>query len=373
MHIAFFIPSFAAGGAQRMVINMANEFAARGHSVDLLVAESSGPFSSRVLPKVNVIDLGATRVLRSLVPLVKYIKARKPNIVLSAMFHINIITIFAKLAAGSIQTKFVLTERNFFSLRTKARTHAREIFFPFLVRVLYRYADQIIAISRGVADDIATVSKVPRERISWIHNPVISSHEHHALDQNIPDPWFDSINAPVIVSSGRLVQQKDHATLLKSFALANQCRNLYLLILGDGPLMNSLTSLASDLNIANRVHFVGYVDNPIAYMKRCDVFVMSSKWEGFGNVIVEALLCGLPVVATDCHAGPAEILQNGKYGSLVPVGDVEELCSAILKQLDSRPKHEVLEQRAIHFSVRNVCNEYEKIFEALVCRSSASY
>lgn len=362
MKITFFIPDFKGGGAQNMIINMANEFARRDHLVTILTINKSGPFADRIDPAVTVTSLEKERTAQAFFELRKYLKGHQPDIVLSALFHVNILLLLAKITTPGIKSKIIVTERNHFSARVKNSDKSMDKLFPLLVLLFYRFADKVIGISKGVADDIRKIAKLPEHKVTWIHNPVVAESEIKALESHADLPWTDG---SVIVTSGRLVPQKDYPTMLQAFAKLAEIQKAYLLIIGDGPQRLALEKAARELGIGDKIHFAGFVDNPIAHMKRADLFVITSRWEGFCNVIVEALLCGLPVVATDCPSGPAEILEDGKYGTLVPVGDVNALAAAMAQTLDTSHDPERQKQRAMDFTVEKICNRYEEVMKAL--------
>lgn len=367
MHIAFLIPDLAGGGAQHMVINMANEFASRGHKVDLLVVKDEGPYKEKVEKAVNVICFHRKKVFYAMPPLRKYLQNNKPDILMAAITNTNLLAAITKLFTHRLKTKIILTERNFFSMRIKKGNGAVTAFvMTVLVRLFYRFADRVVGISKGVADDIQTVANLPDNKIVWIHNPVVTEQTLKALEEDREDSWFNEIDVPVIVTSGRLVEQKDYPTMLQAFARLLMTREAKLLVLGQGVLKEDLERMCETLGIAEHVYFKGFVDNPYPFMKKADVFVMSSQWEGFCNVIVEALLCGLSVVATDCPSGPAEILDNGKYGTLVPVGDVEALAQALDNALQKNTDTEQPKNRAMCFTAEKICDQYEQLFEDIV-------
>ena len=360
MHIAFFLPDLRGGGAQKMVLNMAHEFAARGDKVDLVVASSEGVFAKELKNTVKLVDLKKTRTVLSVFALSRYLEKERPDIFVSALFHANLTAIMAKLIAGSTATKFILTERNYFSKRIEDSGYER-FYIPLLARILYPHADMVIGISKGVADDIQARAKLHPAKTGWIHNPVVT-----------PDMRGGQISAnnnrekPVIITSGRLVEQKDHETLIKAFAVLVKKRPATLKILGTGPREQELKKLAADLGVTNDVIFEGFVENSLDHFYNADLFVISSQWEGFCNVIVEALLCGLPVVSTDCPSGPAEILDQEKFGILVPVRDESALAAAINNALDRSWDKKAQRGRAMDFTVEKICDSYAAVFREVM-------
>jgi glycosyltransferase involved in cell wall biosynthesis len=233
-----------------------------------------------------------------------------------------------------------------------------------MMRRLYPKADRIVAISQGVADDLISLLNLPHEKVTVIHNPVITPELFEQAKQPVSHPWFEQNRLLVILAVGRLTKAKDYPTLFRAFSLVRQVRPAKLLILGEGEERANLERLAIELGIQNDVSMPGFVDNPFAFMAKASVFVLSSAWEGFGNVLVEALACGCPVVATDCRSGPREILDNGRYGRLVPVGDHEALAKAILETLDNPDfpaNRQTRLQRAMEFSVDAAVDKYLKV------------
>ncbi|MCB9991209.1 MAG: glycosyltransferase [Rhodospirillales bacterium] len=372
MEIAFFIPDFKGGGAQRMIVNMANEFARRDHNTTLLLLNRDGPYQDKVSHNVKITSFEKDRAFKAFFRLRRYLKENRPDVVISALFHVNVLLVLARLSLPGLNTKIIVTERNHFSMRVKNSDRALDKLFPPLVFLLYRFADKVIGISKGVADDIRQSARLPEDKVDWIHNPVVTADTLEELKKTIKKPWFEHGTEPVIVTSGRLVPQKDYETLFRAMAELVKTRKARLLILGTGPLREKLGEFARDLNIREYIHFAGFVENPLPYMKKADLFVMSSHWEGFCNVIVEALLCGLPIVATDCPSGPAEILDNGTYGTLVPVGDYEALAAAMAAALDAGHDPKRQKRRAMDFTVEHICNQYLNVIESLPVLSKRS-
>jgi glycosyltransferase involved in cell wall biosynthesis len=222
----------------------------------------------------------------------------------------------------------------------------------------YRGADGVVAVSDGVADDFANVTGFQRSCIRTIYNPVLTPDLSVAAEAAVEDPWLDGDEPPVVLGVGRLTTQKDFPTLLHAFARVRSQRLARLLILGEGDKRSELEALARNLGLAGEVRFPGYVDNPFAYMRRCAVFVLSSAYEGLPNSLIEAMACGAPVVSTDCPSGPAEILEGGRYGCLVPIGDAEAMASAILTILQDAPDTAGTRRRAEMFSVEASSAQY---------------
>lgn len=329
-HIAIFIPSLRGGGAERVMLTLANAFAAQGHKVDLVLVRAEGPYLPEVSEAVNIIDLGASRVLRSLWPLSRYLQQEKPDAMLSALNHANVIAILARQIAR-VPTYLTVSERNSLLIQPR-RTIDRLI--RRLMRWLYPRADKIICVSKKIEADIQHIIGVPQSKTVTIYNPVDLSAIHEQMGANISHRWFDKQNGPVVLAAGRLTEAKDYPTLLRAFAALREGRDAKLIILGQGKEEAKLKALAGDLNISDAVDFVGFQRNPYAWMARCDLFVLSSALEGFPNVLIQAMACGAKVVSTNCRTGPDEILGDGTWGELVPVGDCTSLNLAMARALD---------------------------------------
>lgn len=358
--VAIFVPSLRGGGAEQVMVTLANGFAARGIKVDLVLVSAEGPYLNGVVDAVRVFDLGASRVLLSLLALIRYLRLERPAVLLSALNHTNIVAILACRFART-KIRLLVSEHNNLTSSVNNQTLRRERLLPRLMRWLYPFADVVIAVSMGVADDLAKTIKLPREQIRVIYNPIFSEDLLKKTEERVVEPWFMPASPPVILAVGRLTEQKDFPMLIKAFSKLRNRRDVRLLIIGEGPDRIVLESLINELGLKDSVEMPGFKNNPITYMKRVDVFVLSSRWEGFGNVLVEAMACGTPVISTDCPSGPAEILENGKWGCLVPVGDVNALAQAIAVTLDEAV-HPDVAKRARDFSADIAIDLYMSIF-----------
>jgi len=359
-HCALFLPSLPVGGAERMMINIATTLADRGHHVDLVLVKAEGAFLDDVSDEVSIINLSSSRVLTSIFSLIKYLRKENPDVLLSTITPTNVVAVWATMLPG-ISTKHVVriarpeseaadVQENTFKQRVTAG----------LARLFYPFADEIVAISRGVADDVRANTRLSMEDIHLIYNPVVTPELIEKSREPVDHSWFDN-EVPVILSVGRLVDQKDFSTLLKAFEILTRDRQAKLVIFGDGDLRGDLENLALELGIDADVDLPGFTDNPYKYMTDADVFVNSAKHEGFGNVIIEAMACGAPLVATDCPGAPSELLGGGEFGPLVPVGDPEAMASGIEEMLDNPTPREKLHNRADDFSIDSAIELYEKV------------
>src|SRR5690554_4926274 len=303
-----------------MMVNVARGLVEKGLQVDLVLAKAEGPYLSLLPDNVRVIDFQAPRVLFCLPGLVGYLRREQPKAVLSTMNHTNLVVLWAKLISR-VQSKVTVRVCNNLSLSTMNSKEFRGRLLPFLIRCFYPWADMIVTISKGIAKDLIEKTGLTPDRVQVIYNPVVTREVFEKAKENISHPWFIKNRPSVILGAGRLSKQKDFPTLIRACALANQEIPVRLIILGEGKERPALERLVNELGLESIVSLPGFVDNPYTYMDKADLFVLSSRWEGFGNVLVEAMSVGTPVVSTDCPSGPREILEEGKWGKLVPVGD----------------------------------------------------
>ena len=357
--IAIYVPTLNGGGAERVMVILANTFAQRGYAVDLVLASATGPYLSEVLPIVNLFDLGRSRVVTSLPGLVRYLLQRKPNALLVSMRHAALVALLAKKLSGG-NTRVIVSERNDASVEANQNKGLRFLTIQSLSRYLYPSADVIHAVSQGVATSSAKELGLPLEHIQVVYNPVVTQHMLEMSRAKIDLPCLKNDGRKLIVAAGRLTKQKDFETLIRAFALVQSETNARLVIMGEGELRSDLERLIAENSLQQAVLLSGFVENPFAVMKQADQFVLSSAWEGLPNVLIQAMACGTPVVSTDCPSGPAEILEKGKWGRLVPVGDVEALAMAMLDTL-TETNHPDVAARARYFSVERAADEYLKL------------
>jgi glycosyltransferase involved in cell wall biosynthesis len=330
--LAVFLPSLVGGGAERVTMNLVREAARRSVEVDLVLVQAVGPYLADVPDSVNIVDLGASRVLASIPALRRYLRRVRPEAMLTAISHANLAGIWAKRLAG-VPTRLIVSEHDTLSLATQQAKSRRDRVIPYLVGKFYPGADGIIAVSAGVADDLATTTRIPRASIDVIYNPVITPDVVTASRAAADHPWLAPGEPPVVVGIGRLTKKKDFVTMLQAFAEVRRDRPARLIILGEGPERAELEALVHKLDLHADVALPGFVDNPYAFLSAASLFVLSSRWEGLPTVLIEAMFCGTPVVSTDCPSGPDEILQGGRYGTLVAVGDPAGMARAIIAAL----------------------------------------
>lgn len=355
--LSLLLPSLNGGGAERVMIQLGEEFARRGYEVDLVVCRHVGAYRGQVPDSLRVVELG--RAARHAVPaLARYLGKARPAALLSALENTNIAAAIVRSLPGK-RVRTVLSIHNQMSVAAERAEGSRGRLVPRLARLLYPRVDALVAISEGVAQDLASILGIPRERIHKIYNPAVPRDLDARLADPVPHPWLEPGSPPVVLGAGRFVPQKDFPTLIAAFRRLRSRRPCRLVLLGEGPLRSQLERLVADAGLADDVLMPGFVENPFVWMAGASVFALSSAWEGFGNVVAEALACGTPVVSTDCPSGPAEILENGRYGHLVPVGDADALADAIAATLDSPPASKAaLRSRGRWFTAANVADRY---------------
>jgi glycosyltransferase involved in cell wall biosynthesis len=335
--LAIFVPGLCGGGAERAMLKLARGIAERGYAVDLVLARAEGPYLAEVPESVRLVNLKASRVLISLPALVRYLRRERPEALLSVL-HANVIALWARRLAG-VPTRVVVSERNTLSHDARRSPDLRVRLEPQLARRFYPWADGIVAVSKGVADDLAQVTGIPRQRIQVIYNPIVTPDMREKAQAPLKHPWFVPGEPPMLLAVGRLTAQKDFPTLIQAFARVRELRPARLLILGEGQERPALEALVRQLGLEQDVSLPGFVVNPYPYMAQASLFVLSSRWEGLPGVLIEALYCGTPLISTDCPSGPREILAGGQYGELVPVGDAAALARAIETTLASKTPH----------------------------------
>ena len=388
--IALAIPDLRGGGGERSTLGIARGLLARGYTVDLVLFEDSNAYPDETPPEArqfvlrspraqrfrerirSIPGLGIRRVLLLFIRLIDlagnirfiatYMRRERPDVLFPALGEAKVSTLLACFFVSS-RPIVIPVMRNV--------VMNRSVPLRILYRLLFPSADRVVAISNGVADSLVEKLGIRREKIETIYNPV-TRPEICAMASESPDhPWISEDGPPVFLAVGRLVAAKDFMTLLRAFHRVSSSRPARLIILGEGPWRNRLERFVKDMGMTEQVSLPGWAPNPFAYMSRASVFVVSSKYEGLSLVLIEALACGCPVVSTDCPSGPAEILCNGEFGPLVPVGDDAALAAAMEHLLDNPPESTVLRARAQDFSAESCAERYDRLIRKCL-RDSAS-
>jgi glycosyltransferase involved in cell wall biosynthesis len=378
---AVFFHSPSGGGAQRRTVTLVNGFVERGYEVDLVMVTADGPIRGDIDERVRIVELTdwcdghrlaklprRVQLFLAVPMLARYLRGAPARVFLSAASHVHVPALLARRIARCT-IPFVLRMSNHLTRTRRDGTRPdRRSIATFLARRLFLDAQAAIAVSKGVADDLVSAIGYPRERIETIYNPVNCENLRVRADQPLDHPWFAAGQPPVILGVGRLVRQKDFPTLVRAFARVRAQRPARLVILGRATNKKrrlALTELIRELGVSADVQIAGYVDNAAPYMRHAAMLALSSAWEGLPGVLIEALGCGCPVVSTDCPSGPSEILDGGRVGRLVPVGDDAALAEAMVATLDSPPPRGTLVARAADFGVETAVQRYIDFLHAV--------
>jgi len=356
--IALFVPTLRGGGAERIMINLARGFIQLGIDVDLVV-RAEGIFISDVPDSVRLINLHTERMLTTLPRLIQYLRREKPDAMLSAIEHTCIAALIAAQIA-KVNTRMIVTVHNTLSLNRNENLSIARFVMPMLMKKLYPKANAIVVVSEAARDDFLRNFRLNRKKVSVIYNPVVTPELFEKAKQPSTHPWLSQDSPPVILGVGRLTKQKDFTTLIRAFALVCNQQPAKLIIIGEGNERKKLEQLSINLRVSKDVDIHGFVENSFSYMANAAVFVLSSAWEGLPTALIEALAIGTPIVSTDCPSGPREILKNGEYGSLVSIGDENQIAQSILSTL-REPRRKVPDSVWEQFGQNTVTKQYLNI------------
>lgn len=361
--IAFFSYDMRVGGAEKMILTLLPWFINAGYSIDLVLVKKTGAFLTDIDPRVNLISLKKEHVSQSLFPLIRYFKKSKPDVFISNLTHLNIVTIIAKIFSGTC-SKIIITEHNTITANN-LENGGKESILVFLSKFLYPLADKTVVVSEGAAQNLIDAIRINPNKVQNIYNPIDIDHIHLLAKEQINESWLTEKSIPVLIAVGRLEQQKNFSFLLNVFQTLIKKRKARLLILGEGSEREALEKQIKVYGIQNEVKLLGIKTNPYPYISNADLLVCTSKYEGFNITLAESLACGTPVISMNCPYGPAEILDNGTYGQLIPLGDRDGMVDAIIAAIDhpeSLPSKEKLMERAKRFSAEKIFSEYQELF-----------
>lgn len=369
--IAFFLPSLEGGGAERNVINLIKGLKDKYRMI-LILGERKGFFLKQVPREVSIIDFNTSSLLKIFLKLIKYFCKDQPDIFISTFPRFNFANLLAKFFSGK-KFNFIIVEqttpsRLWITARSFFHKSISYLLLPYLLRFFYPKAEAIVCVSEGIKKDHCKfINSLNKIRV--IYNPVVEENIYKLAEQKISHIWFKDKKTPVILTMGRLVKAKDYPVLLRSFKLVLEKKPVRLVVLGDGEEEKKIKELSKKTGVSRSIDFLGFQENPYRFLSKASVFVISSLREGFSNSIVEAMACGVPVVATDC-AGPKEIIKNNKNGILVPIGDEKSLAQAVIKILNNPVLAQNLSKngkvRAKDFTVEKSVQEYDKLFQELL-------
>ncbi len=364
--ILFFTSSLGGGGAEMHLLRLLNHFDYQKFKISLALVRSGGSYESKLTNQVEVhylptgkINSSTLRMLRAIIPLRRLIQQQKPDIICSVMDHANLAAILARQKMEN-SPKLILCVQN-----QPLKQHQ---WLLHLMKTLYSKADGVIALSQGVADDLNKLIPSIRQKITVIYNAGFEDQIISLAKEPLPDNFQKT--DPLIVACGRLTEQKGFSYLIEAFSQLRHQIPAQLWIIGEGKLKSKLERQIRDLNLEDHVKLLGFQDNPYKYMASGDVFILSSLFEGFGNVIVEAMACETAVISTKCPSGPDEIIDHGINGFLVPVGNSEELAKSTIDLLKNSELRQKISfeghNRANNFHAQVIANNYEKYFLKLI-------
>jgi glycosyltransferase involved in cell wall biosynthesis len=327
--------------------------------VDFLIGTTKGPYISNLPSSVRVLELGNTNPDGIVGALVCYLKENRPEVLLCTKRG-DREALLARDLAG-VSTRIALRTGTTVTQRDKSKSFFKKWQTRRKMREAYSKADIVVAVSNGVAEDLTFITRLPPDKISVIPNPVVTPELVDLSRAPLDHPWFRQDSPPVILGAGGLRRAKDFPTLIEAFAKVRRHRPSRLMILGEGRQRDRLEKLAEKLGVREDFMLPGFVENPYAFMARAGLFVLSSLWEGSPNVLTEALAVGTPVVSTDCRSGPKEILQNGRFGPLVPVGKVDAMAKAMLETLRNPLDSRTLRSATSAYTLEKSAEQYISI------------
>jgi len=360
--IAIFMSTSGHSGVDRAMKHLIPALARRGYAVDLLKVRGHGPSLDEVPAGVRVIDTGASTTYLALFALVRYLRRERPAVLLADKDKVNRTALLARWLARARDTRLVLSSGTTISIDLQHRGAFERWLQRTSMGRLYRHADQVIVTCADVADDMAAYTGLARAHIRPVESPVVPASLFEARPPPPDHPWFAPGEPPVIVGVGELSPRKDFETLIRAFARLRAGRNCRLVIVGKGRQLDALRALASTLGVAADVDFPGFRSDVYAFVAHAAAFAMTSRWEGLGFVLIEALACGTPCAATRCPSGPREILQDGRYGPLVPIGDDAALAAALAQLLERPLPRETLQQAARPYEIEASTDAYLRAF-----------
>lgn len=360
--ISIVLPSLVGGGAERLAIYLAHDWVERGFTVEMALMQNEGELIKLLSPDISIINLNSVRIRNSIKALSNYIKQSKPDIIWVGMWPLTSASIIAWLMARK-QGSIYLIDHNHLSKSVIKELGIKPFILKSFIKLSYPFANGIMAVSNGVKADLCKLGGLNDKRVRVIYNPAATGIPDSIKinEESKKNLWGDSFDYHIL-SVGSLTPQKNYHLLIKAFSKISKKLNAKLVILGEGKLRPSLQSLILELGLKDKVLLAGFADNPYPWYLTADVYVLSSDWEGLPTVLIEALESGLPIVSTDCESGPKEILENGRYGKLVPMNDINAMSNAITISLTEYHDKEFLMRRARDFSIENISKQYLKYF-----------
>ena len=359
--ISILLPDLTGGGAERVNLDLAQEFVRAGHDVEFVLMQARGELLEEARASFSVVNLATPRARSLPLALARYLRQRRPDALIAAMWPLTAIAPLAQRLSGH-SCKVLVSEHGILSAQYRDWGRFHRLLLRLSTSLGYRNVDYRIGVSAGVAADMAALSGISKDAFEVIYNPVPPRAEPKPAALDIADRLWSGQSGARILTVGRMKAVKNHPLLLRAFALLDR-PDARLMFVGEGDRREALLSLAHKLGVTDRVIFAGFHPDPTPFYKTADLFVLSSNYEGFGNVIVEAMACGTKLVSTDCPSGPAEILENGRYGQLTKVGDAEALSRAIADALEQPHDPDALKGRATDFDPQIAARKYLDLLE----------
>jgi glycosyltransferase involved in cell wall biosynthesis len=359
--ISIILPNLNVGGAERLAVNLANDWINRGFNIEFVLMNDEGQLLKLLNPKISIVTFKVKKIRSLIFPLIGYMRKNNSDVIWVNMWPITTVAVLAWILSFR-NGKLFITDHNQLSQSCVREMGVSRYLLGLLIRFSYPFATAATAVSNGVAADLSKLSKLKIGTFKVIYNPAAIGASSERLSEKQSEILWGKDFDFHILAVGSLKAQKNQELLIRAFSKLRVTYNAKLIILGEGELRGELERLIKVLKLESRVSLPGFRENPYPFFQSADMFVMSSNWEGFGNVIVEALECGIPVVSTDCPSGPAEILEGGRYGQLVPVGDVESLTLAMQECLIHLHDRDVLIQRSKDFSIDLISEKYLCLF-----------
>lgn len=355
--ILFVLPNLRGGGAEKLNINLANYFINKNYNVTIIILNNKNDYKELINNKIKIINLNSKRLMSSIPMLVYNFFTINPSYTLTSMWPLTSISIISWLLSGK-KGKLFASEHNMLSIASIKELKISSFKVWLSITLTYNFCNKVIAVSYGVKNDLYKISRLIKKKVSVIYNPISFNYNEHIEDNQIK--WEES--GFKILNVGSLIKQKDQKTLIESFKLVLREVDAQLIIIGEGDLYSDLKNQINELGLHNKIKILPFTKNLYKFYEEADLFVLSSLWEGFGNVIVESLEMGTPVVSTNCQSGPSEIINSTDFGELVPISDPKKLSIAILSSLRKKYDKNKLIEKARFYSVERIGNLYLKLF-----------
>ena len=371
MKIYFYLPNAESGGAENVIISLANEFSKKDYQVVLILGKAQGAFIYKIFHKVKIIEIGNTSILKTAFKLYSLVSKEAPDILCVTKNHVN--TVVALFTPFFKKTKVILREANTPSIEYLNSGLYGKIIMN-ISKITYRFSDKFIAVSNGVRDDMAGFYKLKKSSIQTIYNPVISEEFYKESNEKVSHTFFEEqkLNSKVyiFVAVGRLMPQKDYPTMIESFNQAYSInKNIRLIILGRIEKYNlDYEIVQNNINtnqLDNVIDFVGFVSNPFKYLRKANCFIQTSLFEGLPGTLVQALGLKKDIIATNCKSGPEEILDFGKYGTLVEIGNINQISEQIINYSTGKQNRKADDMFIKQFTLDVSVNKYEQLFKIL--------